>query len=188
MRVRYRLLPAAAAAMVILPAARLGPQGTQVDLGRVVQEIEQLDALRSSLARSFGDQGVPATRETFQQVCRPVGMRAQGLGRENGWTVQQLAQKNRNPNNSLDPEAASAYHLMQQDRDLMGTWVRTSHESKTGSRYFRRIVVEPACLACHGPRDQRPEFVKQGYPEDKAFDFNEGDLRGLYSVFVPDGN
>ena len=47
-------------------------------------------------------------------------------------------------------------------------------------------VYNSACLACHGANDARPEFVKQGYPEDKAFDFEVGDLRGLYSVFVPD--
>jgi hypothetical protein len=48
--------------------------------------------------------------------------------------------------------------------------------------------VEDACLACHGSEDTRPDFVKQGYPDDKAFDFEVGDLRGVYSGFVPDGS
>ena len=55
-----------------------------------------------------------------------------------------------------------------------------------GTRYFRRITVESACLACHGPKDKRPAFVQQGYPEDRAYDFQAGDLRGIYSLFIPD--
>lgn len=47
-------------------------------------------------------------------------------------------------------------------------------------------VVGAACLACHGEKNTRPEFVKEKFPEDRAHGFNAGDLRGLYSVFVAD--
>jgi hypothetical protein len=46
--------------------------------------------------------------------------------------------------------------------------------------------VQPSCLACHGPKDERPAFVKKDYPEDRAYGFEDGDLRGIYAVFVPD--
>ena len=52
-------------------------------------------------------------------------------------------------------------------------------------RYYRRINVESSCLACHGGRNARPQFIKDKYPQDLAFDFNVGDLRGMYSVFIP---
>jgi hypothetical protein len=183
-----KALPVLGVAGAVVAFVSTGDQPAQSELSRVVHEIEQLDAMRSALARGFGEQGVPATRETFQQVCRPVGMRAGQLSQENGWAVQQLAEKNRNPNNALDAEAADAFRLMLEDGALMGTWIRTSRDGAPGARYFRRIVVEDACLACHGTEDARPEFVKQGYPDDKAFDFEVGDLRGIYSVFVPDGS
>jgi hypothetical protein len=48
------------------------------------------------------------------------------------------------------------------------------------------ITVQPSCLACHGPKDERPAFVKKDYPEDRAYGFEDGDLRGIYAVFVPD--
>lgn len=188
-RLAVLILPVVVAALAVGCVPEGAPQAAeQDDLAKAVREIEQLDAMRSALARGFGEQGVPATQETFRQVCRPVGMRAQQLARENGWTVQQLAEKHRNPNNGLGPEAARAYRAMLADNALMGMWIRTSREGTPGSRYFRRIVVEEACLACHGAEDARPEFVKQGYPDDKAFDFEVGDLRGIYSVFVPDGS
>ena len=68
----------------------------------------------------------------------------------------------------------------------MDLWGRTRRGETDGWRYARRITVQPSCLACHGPKDQRPDFVKTGYPDDRAYGFEAGDLRGLYAVFVPD--
>jgi hypothetical protein len=151
-------------------------------LAKVVREIEGLDAMRSALAGSFS--GEPDL-STFAQVCRPVGAQAMRLAEENGWVVAQLAEKYRNPGHRLDSEAEHAYRLLAEDPGLMGIWVRAELEGRSGYRYFRRIVVEATCLACHGAKEDRPQFVKDGYPEDRAYDFAMGDLRGLYSVFVP---
>ena len=74
----------------------------------------------------------------------------------------------------------------EQDPDLVGFWDREIRDGQGGTRYYRRINVEASCLACHGGKGSRPEFVKNKYPEDRAFDFNVGDLRGMYSVFIPD--
>ncbi|UCC75104.1 MAG: DUF3365 domain-containing protein [Gemmatimonadota bacterium] len=172
------------AVAVVAPAAQEPVQRPDaLVLGEVVQEIESLDALRSSLASSFS--GDP-DRSTFAQVCGPVGAQARRLVEEKGWRIQQLAEKYRNPGHKLDEEAELVYRLMAEDPGLMGMWARTEMEEGPGIRYFRRIVVEQACLACHGPKDSRPQFVRAGYPDDRAFDFEVGDLRGLYSVFVAD--
>lgn len=155
-------------------------------LARVVQEIEGLDALRSGLAGTFESQGMPADQTTFQQVCKPVGMKAKSSAQENGWKIIQMAEKNRNPAHKLDARGQQVFQMMTEDKELMGVWMRAEIDGKSGWRYFRRITVEAACLACHGPKENRPEFVKQNYPEDRAYDFRVGDLRGFYSVFVPD--
>jgi hypothetical protein len=156
---------------------------TTQDLGEVVGEIEALNTLRSSLAASFA--GEP-DRSTFTQVCKPVGARAKQLAQENGWKVAQLAEKYRNPANKLDWEARLAYKVMEDSPELMGMWIRTEMDGESGDRYFRRIVVERACLACHGAKAKRPQFIKDTYPNDRAYNFKEGDLRGIYSVFVAD--
>ncbi len=153
------------------------------ELAKVLKEIEALDRMRSSLAGSF--KGEP-DQQTFAQVCMPVGKQAKQLAEENGWKVQQLAFKYRNPANKLDEEAASVYRMMLEDPGAMGLWISIEKNGQAGMRYFRRIVIEEACLACHGAKDARPQFIKDGYPEDRAFDFQVGDLRGLYSVFVSD--
>lgn len=157
-------------------------------LARAVHEVEQLDALRSSLARTFAAGGVAANDSTFSQVCKPVKGQAMKVAKDNGWMVAQLAERNRNAENALDAGAHRAFTQMRRNPSVMGEWVRTTIKGQAGTRYFRRITVERACLACHGKREARPEFVKKNYPKDKAFGFAAGDLRGVYSVFIPDSS
>ncbi len=152
-------------------------------MGDVVREIEALGAMRSSLAESFT--GEP-DKGTFARVCMPVGAEAKRLATENGWRIAQLAERYRNPEHKLDYEALRVFKMMEDDAGLMGLWIKTEMDGAVGSRYFRRIDVEPACLACHGPKASRPQFVKDGYPDDRAYGFDVGDLRGLFSVFVAD--
>jgi hypothetical protein len=150
----------------------------------VEREIEVLNAMRSRLAQTVGEG--PADQGTFAQVCKPVGQRAKALSDTTGWTVQQIAEKYRNPAHQLDDAGADVYPRFAQNPDRMRLWTRTTLDGTTGWRYYRRITVEPSCLACHGAQADRPAFVKQNYPQDRAYGFSVGDLRGLYAVFVPD--
>ncbi len=77
--------------------------------------------------------------------------------------------------------------ILWETEGLMGVWTYTRMDGQLGVRYFRRIVVEHPCVACHGGREERPEFVRNRYPEDRAYGFRVGDLRGVYSVFLPTG-
>ncbi len=154
-------------------------------IGRAVTEIERLDVLRSKVAATFAQSGAPANQQAFAEVCKPVGQSMQQLGTANGWTVRQLATKNRNPANAADPEAVRHRRRFVQDTSIMSRTLRTAVNGKPGVRYLRRITVESSCLACHGARASRPSFVVSDYPKDRAFDFRTGDLRGLYSVFIP---
>ena len=153
---------------------------------RVEASIDGLDVLRSSLARQVDDPE-QVDRTTFVQVCQPVGQRARTLAQQNGWTVQQLAKRNRNPAHTLDDEAQAVHDRFAENPSLKRVW----HEDAvlngiSGHRFFQRITVEETCLACHGAKADRPNFVKDGYPDDRAYGFETGDLRGLYAVFVPD--
>ncbi|MDH3601876.1 MAG: DUF3365 domain-containing protein [Candidatus Tectomicrobia bacterium] len=179
-----------AALSVIMAGAMSGAAETarpQPDiLAKAVQAIENLDALRSGLAGTLERGGTPADKTTFKQVCKPVGMQAKQMAKANGWNVIQMAAKYRNPKHQLDADGRQAHTLLEANPTLMGVWMRTQMDDQAGTRYFRRITVESTCLACHGPKDKRPAFVKQGYPDDRAYDFQAGDLRGIYSLFIPD--
>lgn len=156
-------------------------------LSKAVQEIEFLDAMRSGLASTLEGKSEEPTLQTMKEVCRPVGMRAMQLSQENGWQVKQIASKYRNPDHAPDDlHARMALAKFQQDPELVGFWDRETINNQAGTRYYRRINVERSCLACHGLKDQRPQFVKDNYPQDLAYNFRVGDLRGMYSVFIPD--
>lgn len=173
--------------LLAVPAAvRAQPHPLPGDaLSKAVTEIERIDALRSGLAATFRQSGAPADQAAFNQVCRPVGQTMQQVAGSNGWTMRQVALKNRNPGNAADPEAAAQLRRFEREPALQSVVLNTTLNGQTGVRYLRRITVESSCLACHGARDARPAFVKESYPQDKAFAFKAGDLRGAYSVFLP---
>lgn len=157
------------------------------ELAQAVQEIESLDAMRTGLASSLKGSTESPTMQTMKEVCRPVGMRAIQLSQENGWQVKQIAQKYRNPDHApVTLRDQTALAKFNQEPELIGFWDRENLDKQPGTRYYRRIDVEASCLACHGLKDHRPQFVKDGYPQDLAYNFQVGDLRGMYAVFIPD--
>jgi hypothetical protein len=151
-------------------------------LADAVRVAEEIDSMRSALASAIDSEEMEVDRETFSMVCKPVGMRAKKIAKEKGWEFRQLALKYRNPKNKADPQAVKAMEKFEGDSGLQGFWSRDARVGKKGFRYFKRITVEPACLACHGNKGKRPDFIKSKYPDDRAFGFASGDLRGVYGI------
>ena len=69
-------------------------------LARAVDQMEQLDRMRISLASTLEGSTEEPTMDTMREVCMPVGKRAMAIGQENGWTVRQVASKSRNPDHA----------------------------------------------------------------------------------------
>jgi hypothetical protein len=174
---------AAGILLLAVPAIAKTQQGEA--LSKAVAEIERIDALRSGLAATFRQSGAPADQQAFNQVCKPVGQSVQQVAAANGWTMRQVALRNRNPANAADAEAAVQLRRFEREPALQSVVLTTTLNGQPGVRYLRRITVESSCLACHGARESRPAFVKENYPQDKAYAFKAGDLRGAYSVFMP---
>jgi hypothetical protein len=171
--------------LIVNPALALADTNP-VELAKAVEEIEYLDQMRSGLAATL-DKEITPDQGTFKKVCQPVGMQAKKLSQENGWQVQQIARKYRNPDHAAkDLQALMAVAKFEQNPQLIGFWNRENRHGQTGTRYYRRIDVQASCLACHGAKNNRPDFVKNKYPQDLAYDFKVGDLRGMYAVFIPD--
>ncbi len=151
-------------------------------LADAVRVAEEIDAMRSALAKTIDPNEMEVDQETFSMVCKPVGMRAKKIAQEKGWEFRQLAVKYRNPKNKADPQTVKAMEKFEGESGLQGFWTVDSRSGKDGFRYFKRIAVEPACLNCHGQKEKRPNFIKSKYPDDRAFGFSAGDLRGVYSI------
>jgi hypothetical protein len=53
--------------------------------------------------------------------------------------------------------------------------------------FYTPIIVKANCLVCHGKPDEfvtmkTDSIIKSLYPNDKAVGYNEGDLRGIWSI------
>ncbi|MEX1316471.1 MAG: DUF3365 domain-containing protein [Synechococcaceae cyanobacterium] len=156
-------------------------------LARAVDQMEQLDRMRISLASTLEGSTEQPTLETMREVCMPVGKRAMAIGQENGWTVRQVASKYRNPDHApAGAQETGVIDLFARHPEITGLWEPATAAQGAGVTYYRRIEVQASCLACHGSKDSRPAFVKEKYADDRAFNFRPGDLRGMYAVFIPE--
>ena len=193
---RLALTALASLAMVLLGALllTLSPPAAQAEapvepttLAKAVVEMEQLDRMRIALASTLEGRSEEPTMDTMKEVCKPVGMKAAAIGQQNGWQVRQVAAKFRNPDHApASAQEREVIDLFHRQPAITGLWQPATAEQGAGVNYYRRINVEPSCLACHGTKASRPAFVKENYPADRAFDFKAGDLRGMYAVFIPE--
>ncbi len=137
---------------------------------RVEAEIASIDSLRIVQAASIqADEEV--TGETFERVCKPVGIRAKQLASETGWTVRQAAVKYRNPANEASATEQVLIAQFEADPALRDLWSATPDGDRL---YARRINVDASCLACHGAQESQPDFITQKYPDDRAHSFSAG--------------
>lgn len=188
------ILPVALSALLLIvhPAGAMAAASGEapVDpavLAKAVDQMEQLDRMRISLASTLEGSTEEPTMDTMRQVCMPVGKRAMAIGKENGWTVRQVASNYRNPDHApTGSQETDVIDLFARHPEINGLWEPATAAQGAGVNYYRRIDVQPSCLACHGSRDNRPAFVKEKYPADKAFNFKPGDLRGMYAVYIPE--
>lgn len=114
---------------------------------------------------------------------------AAGASAASGAEVGRTALRVRNPDNAPDAEAAAVLREFQEklsaDAELPLEHVETQDDG--GLRYMRAIVLEPLCASCHGTTlaPEVEEAVAERYPQDRATDFEVGDLRGAFLIDWP---
>jgi hypothetical protein len=118
---------------------------------------------------------------------------AAGFSEKNGWMVARTSLKYRNPDNA--PDAWERKVLEQfEERKANGEdpkqMVHAEVVEDGGTKKFRfmkAIPTGPVCLACHGEKiDAATEArIQELYPEDHARGFNEGDIRGAFTITQP---
>ena len=127
-------------------------------------------------------------------VCRTRAPEiAARLSRESGAVVSRTALRVRNPANA--PDDLQRAILEQFAADLaagrtempLEAAVEINRGGRIEHRYMRAIPMDAMCLACHG-QQLAPEVasaIASDYPEDQATGFEQGQLRGAFSVIWP---
>lgn len=166
-------------------AAAAGDIAQEHRKDNAIANVNEIIEMRSALAKEFIKPGTEITEDVFKSVCGSVAKRVKEITEKEGVTIRHASVKNRNPKHAATPEEAELIGRFDADRKLTEAQEAFEKDGKRFFRYTKPIFVEQACLACHGDKDKRPRFIVEKYPDDKAFGFKKGDLRGIISVTAP---
>ena len=125
------------------------------------------------------------------EVCNlQAGPIAKTVSESSDWQVNRTSLKVRNANNT--PDAWELKTLLQfEQRKSAGENVKTieysEHVKQEGLsvyRYMKAIPTAGLCLKCHGDQldDAVSAKLKTLYPYDQAVGYNEGNIRGAFSL------
>jgi hypothetical protein len=172
-----------------LTAAEPAPDTAWVDQSR--QLATQLGSqLKAELSQAIATGGPMAAIN----VCylRAPEIAAQ-LSQASGVRVGRTALRVRNPTNAPDELERSVLEQFAADLGSgpVDRPLEAVFEIRRGDaverRYMRAIPTEALCLTCHG-KNIAPELaaaIARDYPKDQATGFEQGQLRGAFSVVWP---
>jgi len=103
-------------------------------------------------------------------------------------TIKRTSDKWRNPTNKpseKELEIINNYHKLISEKKEITPIVEV--DNNNNKHYYAPILLKANCLACHGKVEEfilvkTDSIIKSLYPDDKAVGYNEGDLRGIWSI------
>lgn len=125
---------------------------------------------------------IPLTREVESQLSR-------------GMQIKRTSLKVRNPANTPDSLERAILKEMEvqfaQDDTLPNYRLIQQREQKANVyHYFKPMKTAGLCLSCHGDKGQMSDelvnLLEERYPNDRATGYQEGDLRGVIHVTIPE--
>ena len=153
-----------------------------------LDKLTELTKMRETLTEALNSQKSSKsefTEETFKAVCSPVGMELKKWSQTQSYFAKQVSDKYRNPTHKPNTKELEAINKFKAQPQLEYLTESEVVDYKTGTRLYKPIYVTAGCLNCHGPMESRPDFIKSKYPNDLAHSFKVGDLRGIFSVWIP---
>ncbi len=131
------------------------------------------------------------------KVCKEIAPRMAGdLSRQHGIKLTRVSLKVRNPllgtPDEWEQKTLKQFEARLAKGDKPETLEAAEIVTEPNGKYFRYmkgIVLQPGCVACHGPSDAIDASVKarlaEEYPHDQATGYTPGQLRGGVSIKRP---
>jgi len=148
-----------------------------------------MDSLKSVLIKEIQSNGIVSAVSVCSDTAQIL---TNNFGISKGIYIKRVSFKNRNPLNVPDEfeskvlkmfEALQAKNQIKPETEYIEL-IEADGISKV--RYMKPILVQPECLSCHGAEDQISpqvkEIINKIYPDDKAKNYQIGDLRGAVSI------
>ena len=145
---------------------------------------QTFDTLRNTLLRAVGEKGFPGAVD----FCNTAAIYLTNSYASEGIIIKRSSDKIRNAANapdSIEKEMLSAYLQMKKIKQELKPI--TQKDAAGNHHYFKPILLQAICLNCHGDKTTqiKPdtwEMIQKKYPFDSAFNYKEGDLRGIWHI------
>lgn len=145
--------------------------------------MKAFDAVQATLSGRLMEEMKAGGPSRAVTVCRDEAQAlTKRIASESGMALGRTSDRLRNPLNAA-PEWARPFVEKAAGRKAAAIEpVVVDLGSRIG--VLRPIGTAGACTTCHGAKDRQPEALRsllaQHYPQDTAFGFSEGDLRGFF--------
>lgn len=99
--------------------------------------------------------------------------------------IKRTSLKYRNPENAPDSLEFLILNKYQKIKAEGGDLIPQLVQINQTTHYFKPIVVQQACLSCHGQSEISSEVfqkIKKEYPNDLATGYQFGDIRGVWHI------
>jgi hypothetical protein len=141
-------------------------------------------ALSGQLQQAMGEGGVPQAIEHCNLVASPL---VDSLSKEYNATVRRTSLKIRNPKDAPTAEERQMLEQYQATHAAGGALKPKIIQQGENIAFYAPIGIQPLCLKCHGKigeniADADYNTIKSLYPTDEAIGYQEGDLRGMWSI------
>lgn len=144
--------------------------------GELVRELERTGPVRAITVCKYSVPEITSnvSRQTGMRVTRvALRPRNRALGEPDVWEQRVLLDFENRTAKGEKADALEYYEIVDEPAGRV-------------FRYMKSLAMTPPCLLCHGPSSQLSEGVRallaSEYPNDKAVEYNVGQVRGAVSV------
>jgi len=111
----------------------------------------------------------------------------QVVGRDLGYTVHQVSERYRNPDNAPDPFERRLLERFDANPYLKEDYATVREGGRLVLRYMQPFRAEESCLHCHGRPEDAPAFIRARFPveKDHAYNYHLGEIIGAVSMRLP---
>jgi hypothetical protein len=140
-------------------------------------------SLQSTLLNALNENGTAYA----VRVCQIRAQELVAAHSTDTWSVKRVSDRWRNINDRPDTVGLAILKEFADPKtadDYLINW--TGSDSAREFHYYKKIVMKPMCLQCHGDLQTVDldlwKEIRIAYPYDKATGYKEGELRGMFVV------
>ena len=163
------------------------PESSKVEMRKNADEF--MSGLRNLLLSKIKNNGLVAAVSVCSDTAQ---LMTNNFGVEKGVYIKRVSFKYRNEINNPDEFETEGLKYFEQIKnegklDSLSEYVKVVEENNISYlRYMKPILVQPPCLNCHGMEEQImpavSKLINHKYKNDKAKNYQVGDLRGAISI------